>query len=683
MHSNPRQTRLATALVSAAAVTVLLAALAPAARAQSSNSWTAELSMTVKRVSSVVPSPDGTRVAFVVSEAVMEGERSEWLSHIHVANADGSGSRQLTRGDKSATSPRWSPDGQWLGFISSRNDKANVWRIHVGGGEAERVTDEKGGINRFEWSHDGRFVAFVMTDPKTDDEEKADKEKRDWRTVDAHEKQPRLCVQPVEKDAAGQRAARRLTSGNDAVTDFDWSPDDKTIVFAHQPTALQNDWTRSDLSVVTVADGSVRTLVNSPAAESEPMFSPDGTRIAFLGSDTPPTWPGANTVHIVAAGGGMPNTLAPTPNEGGSIVGWSADGSRVLVNDTNRTMPSLYAVPIAGGAPVLVNPAQMHVGATSMNGTRTHVGFVSQDFDKAPEAFVAALGPTFAPRQISRVQPSIDAPLGRSEVISWKTSDAKTVEGILTYPVGYAKGARVPLLLVVHGGPAGVFVNSFIGTASQYPLAAFAARGYAVLRVNPRGSTGYGKAFRHANLNDWGGGDFRDLMAGVDHVIGLGVADPDRLGVMGWSYGGFMTSWTITQTTRFKAASAGAAVTNLISFTGTADIADFIPNYFDGEFWDVFDRWRAHSPVLQAKGVTTPTLIQHGEADVRVPVSQGYELYNALKRQGVETKMTVYPRQPHGFVEPKMTLDAARANLEWFDRFVLGKTPTPSASTGR
>lgn len=468
MHSNPRQTRLATALVSAAAVTVLLAALAPAARAQSSNSWTAELSMTVKRVSSVVPSPDGTRVAFVVSEAVMEGERSEWLSHIHVANADGSGSRQLTRGDKSATSPRWSPDGQWLGFISSRNDKANVWRIHVGGGEAERVTDEKGGINRFEWSHDGRFVAFVMTDPKTDDEEKADKEKRDWRTVDAHEKQPRLCVQPVEKDAAGQRAARRLTSGNDAVTDLDWSPDDKTIVFAHQPTALQNDWTRSDLSVVTVADGSVRTLVNSPAAESEPMFSPDGTRIAFLGSDTPPTWPGANTVHIVAAGGGMPNTLAPTPNEGGSIVGWSADGSRVLVNDTNRTMPSLYAVPIAGGAPVLVNPAQMHVGATSMNGTRTHVGFVSQDFDKAPEAFVAALGPTFAPRQISRVQPSIDAPLGRSEVISWKTSDAKTVEGILTYPVGYAKGARVPLLLVVHGGPAGVFVNSFIGSASQY-----------------------------------------------------------------------------------------------------------------------------------------------------------------------------------------------------------------------
>ncbi|MBL8141712.1 MAG: S9 family peptidase, partial [Acidobacteria bacterium] len=206
-----------------------------------------------------------------------------------------------------------------------------------------------------------------------------------------------------------------------------------------------------------------------------------------------------------------------------------------------------------------------------------------------------------------------------------------------------------------------------------------AADGYAVLRVNPRGSSGYGRSFRYANLADWGGGDFRDLMAGVDHVIGLGVADADRLGVMGWSYGGFMTSWIVTQTKRFKAASAGAAVTNLVSFTGTADIPGFIPSYFKGESWETFELWRAHSPVLNAKGVSTPTLIQHGEADVRVPISQGYEFYTVLKRQGVTTKMTVYPRQPHGFTEPKMTLDAARANVAWFARF-LGATSGTGAA---
>ncbi len=667
-------------LALAASIVTLVAGPAGVVQAQATSAWTAELSTTIKRISGVVPSPDGTRVAFVVSEAVMDGERSEWLSQIHVANADGSASRQLTRGDKSATSPRWSPDGQWIGFISARSGKSNVWRLNIGGGEAEQVTDQKGGVSRFEWSPDRRSVAFVMTDPKTEDDEKADREKRDWRTVDAEEKQPRLYVQPVEKDAAGRRDARRLTTGDLAVMSFDWSPDGTTIVFAHQPTARQNDWPRSDVSIVTVADAAVRRLASSPAAEREPKYSPDGSRIAFLGSENPPTWPGADTIHVVSASGGTPRALAATANEGGSIVGWSADGTRVLVSDTNRTVPTLYAVPVAGGPAggpaTALSASALHVAAPLMNTRRTHVGFVSQDFDRAPEAFVASLAPAFMHTQVSRVQPAIAAPLGRSDVLSWKSPDGQTVEGILTYPVGYTRGARVPLLLVIHGGPAGVFVNSFIGAASPYPIAAFAARGYAVLRVNPRGSTGYGKAFRHANLADWGGGDFRDLMAGIDHVIALGIADPERLGVMGWSYGGFMTSWTITQTKRFKAASAGAAVTNLISFTGTADIPDFIPNYFGGEFWDTFDRWRAHSPVLQAKGVTTPTLIQHGEADVRVPVSQGYELYNALKRQGVDTTMTVYPRQPHGFVEPKMTLDAARANLEWFDRHVLGKAGT-------
>lgn len=664
----------------AAVVPVVVLGLVPAHAQAPAATWTPELQMIVKRVSAPVPSPDGSLVAFVVGEAVMAGEKSEWLSQVHVARADGSDSWQLTRGEKSASGPRWSPNGEWVGFISARGGKPNVWRISLRGGEAEQVTDAKGGVSSFAWSPDGTSMAFVATESKSDDEEKADKEKRDWRTVDRDVKHARLHVQAVDRDAKGAAAPRALTPSTFTVTGFDWSPDGATIAFSHQPTPVANDWTRTDVSVVAVADGTVRPLLNSPAAEQSPQYSPDGRLIAFVASENPPTWPGGDIVHVVAATGGAPRALAATPDENAGLVGWSADGSRLIVGEVARTVPTLYALPVAGGAAVAISPAGVNVGGAGRNATGTHVAFVSQDFDKAPEAFLARIQETLTPVQVSRVQPAIDAPIGRSEVITWKAPDGTAVEGILTYPPAYARGSRVPLLVVVHGGPAGVFVNSFVGSASPYPIATFAANGYAVLRVNPRGSSGYGKAFRHANRADWGGGDYRDIMSGVDHVVGLGVADADRLGVMGWSYGGFMTSWIVTQNGRFRAASAGAAVTNLISFTGTADIPDFVPDYFGGDFWQVFDAWRAHSPVLNARKVTTPTLIQHGEADVRVPISQGYELYNALKRQGVTTTMTVYPRQGHGFSEPKMTLDAARANLAWFDRFVLGKAAAPSAA---
>jgi dipeptidyl aminopeptidase/acylaminoacyl peptidase len=262
-------------------------------------------------------------------------------------------------------------------------------------------------------------------------------------------------------------------------------------------------------------------------------------------------------------------------------------------------------------------------------------------------------------------------PLGKSEVLSWKSSDGLDVEGLLTYPVGYQTGKRVPLLLVIHGGPAGVFTQSFLaGSRSVYPLAAFSSRGYAVLRVNPRGSSGYGQKFRYANMKDWGGGDYQDLMTGVDKVIQMGVADPERMGVMGWSYGGYMTSWIVTQTKRFKAASVGAGVTNLMSFIGTADIPAFIPDYFGGQPWENLDVYRSHSAMFNMKGVSTPTLVQHGEADERVPISQGYEFYNALKVLNVPTRMIVLPRMPHGPNEPKMVLKASQTNLEWFEKYV-------------
>ena len=266
-----------------------------------------------------------------------------------------------------------------------------------------------------------------------------------------------------------------------------------------------------------------------------------------------------------------------------------------------------------------------------------------------------------------------------AEVIHWQSTDGLAIEGIVAYPLNYRSDQRYPLIVAVHGGPAGVFQRGYLGALGGYAdVAELTERGYAVLQANPRGSGGYGRDFRFANYGDWGGGDYQDIMSGVDHLIARGIADPDQLGILGWSYGGFMTSWVITRTHRFKAACVGAGVTNLVSFNGTSDIPSFVPDYFSAESWDDLETYRRHSPVLNAKGVSTPTLIQHGDQDVRVPLSQGRELYNALKRQGAPVEMVIYPRQGHGPDEPRLILDVRRRAIAWLERWVRG-----TAESGR
>ena len=297
-------------------------------------------------------------------------------------------------------------------------------------------------------------------------------------------------------------------------------------------------------------------------------------------------------------------------------------------------------------------------------------GMTWQNVGFPPEVYVSGVN-NLSPVTISNINADLaKMPMPKTEVIKWKSTDGREIEGLLTYPIGYQTGQKVPMILNVHGGPAGVFNQSFIGGRGVYPLVSFAAKGYAVLRPNPRGSSGYGVEFRRANIKDWGGMDYQDLMTGVDTVVKMGVADENRLGVMGWSYGGFMTSTIVTKTKRFKVASAGAPVTNLMSFNGTADIPAFIPDYFGGQSWDNIEIYMKHSAMFNVKGVTTPTMIQQGDADVRVPISQGFEFYNALKSQGVPTRMIVLPRQPHGPTEPKMQLAAMQSNLDWFEKYL-------------
>ena len=646
---------------------------------ESAEKWTPAEMMRVSRVGNVRISSGGDRVVYTVAEAIMDEEKSEYLTHIYMAKTDGSETFRFTSGEQSANNPRWSPDDRFIAFTSSRSGKSNLWLIRAGGGEAVQLTDAKTGVGDFRWSPDGEWIAFTMADAPSEEEEQAKKAKDDARVIDEDMKTSHLWLVPVRPEARQPPEARQLTKGafhvsHPYASGFDWSPDGKTIAFTHTATTRLNDWPLADVSTVAVDSGEVRSLVATGAVESGPVYSPDGTSIAYLGSDDPPTWAFTADIYVVSAMGGTPRRPGVTFDRQPNIIGWSPNGREIYYSETVGTLNRLATLPVKGGAPKYLDSGDRVLFGANLNRTGTMLGFSVQTTAAPPEAYVTGFD-RYKPMRVSHANDDLpDHPLGRTEVIRWKSSDQMEIEGLLTYPIGYEPGNRVPLLLVIHGGPTGVYLQTFIGNSSAYPIAAFAADGFAVLRCNIRGSSGYGKAFRYANYGDWGGGDYRDLMAGVDHVIDMGVADPDRLGVMGWSYGGYMTSWIITQTDRFKAASAGAPVTNLMSFNGTADIPDFVPDYFDGDFWDRPEAYSARSAMFQIKGVTTPTLVQHGERDVRVPTSQGYELYNALKRQGVETKMIVYPRTPHGLREPKFRRDAMRWNLKWFNRHLMEKT---------
>lgn len=636
--------------------------------------WTPELQLKTKALANPSVSPDGKWVVFTVSSEVMTADKSEYVTQIWLASADGTENRQLTFADKSSANPKFSPDGKWIAFTSTRssNNRGNLYVMRVGGGEAEMITDLKSNVGNFKWSPDGKWIAFTMTDAKSTEEEANDRGRNDFRWVDENIKMSRLYVMPFSKDESGKREPKKLTDMARSVTGFDWSPDGSKIAFSHVSDPRADFWPSADVSVVDVSSGAITPLAATQAAESSPVYSRDGRSIVVSVSDLPVRWAQSNRLAIYPAGGGEPRLLPASHDGQPNVIGWTPDNSKVLFTEAKGTGTSLYEASVSDGLIREVDHQQAVISAPNITygPSATYIAMVAQT-SSTPAEVLAGVAGGDGIRPVTRINAeAARVPVGKTDVIKWKSKDGREIEGLLTYPNNYEAGTKVPLILNIHGGPAGVFQQTFIGGRGVYPLATLAARGFAILRPNPRGSSGYGTEFRRANIKDWGGMDYEDLMTGVDHVIAMGVADPDKLGVMGWSYGGYMTSMIITKTNRFKAASSGAPVTNLMSFNGTADIPSFIPDYFESEFWDDAAIYAKHSAMFNIKNAKTPTLIQHGEADVRVPIAQGYELYNALKRQGVPTRMIVLPRQPHGPTEPKMQLAAMKSNIEWFEKYL-------------
>ena len=639
--------------------------------AEITDRWTPELMITFERIGGTAVSPDGKLVAYTVSTPLLEGEESSYRTHIRLVSSDSAVNRQYTFGESSCSNPSFSPDGKYLAFTSSRGGRRRqVFVMHVNGGEAEQVSDAASGVGSYAWAPDGSRIAYTMTDPLSDEEDKNRREKRDMMVMSRYH-YTHLYTVALEKGADGKRTERRLTSGDFHITAFDWSPDGKTIAFAHQINPSADEWSTTDISSVPADSGAVTLLVSTKGADRYPKYSPDGKWLAYPSDADDPNWALLSDAYIIPARGGSPRKLAETPDRNfmyyGGIIGWSADSRGVYVREASRTSWRVFFIPENGDTPRMVTTGPGNYTGISFSRDGSSMAFIHQTSEKAPEVYISGTS-SFKPVKLTQIYTDIpDLPMGRTEAITWKSKDGLEIEGLLTYPVRYETGRRCPLILYIHGGPANVHTEGFTAARSTYPIQAFAQEGYAVLRVNPRGSSGYGKEFRYSNINDWGFGDFDDQMTGVDTVIEMGIAHPDSLCVTGWSYGGYMTSMVVTRTKRFKAAVMGAGISNLVSFTGTTDIPSFIPDYFEGEPWDRTEMYTKHSAMFRVKGVSTPTLILHGVLDRRVPLSQGREFYNALRRQGCVTEMVEYPRTFHSPGEPKFIEDVGTRIIDWFN----------------
>ena len=615
-------------------------------------------------------SPDGEWIAFTVSEARTEGDKSDYLTHIHMVRSDGSRQYQLTRGDHSASNPQWSPDGRYLSFTSGRNDDGNqIWMIDPKGGEAWQVTEADGSVSSYRWSNSGSHIAFSMTDPPTDEEEQRRRERRDVNVVDEDLRYAHIYVFEVEPEKEASADIRRLTEGEFHVGHFDWSPDDETIVFDHQPRPGTQYWPETSISTVPSDSGAVEKIIDLGGSDTTPLYSPDGNYLAFTSDNGDPRWPGHYYIFVMDLEDGSYRQLGETFDDEARLMEWAPDGESIYYTELHRTSIDLFAMPVDGGEYRQITRGDGRFTGLSLNADGTRLAAIHQDFHKSPDVIVSDES-DFQPDRLTDINEGFElTELARAEVIIWESFDGLEIESPLIYPLDYEEGKTYPVILDVHGGPTGVYGESYLAS-SFAPLQQFAAEGYFVLRPNFRGSGGYGREFRFANVSDWGYGDLEDMKAGIDYLVERGMVDEERQGIMGWSYGGYMASFAITRTDRFQASIVGAGVTNLISMTGTADIPGFLPDYFEAEFWENYDRFKKHSAIFNVENISTPTLILHPEEDVRVPPTQGFELYNALKRLDIETQMVTYPRQPHGIREPKFRIDMVERQIDWMNRYL-------------
>ncbi len=660
------------------AASLMAQGLAPAGRGITPEDYLVLESLGDSRIS-----PDGSRVAYVVTH--IDAKQNRRLSALWMTGTDGAGSPvQLTTGPQSASSPRWSPDGKSLAFISTRpgssespaDTRPQLFVLSMQGGEARRVSSMKNGVSSCEWSPDGaRFVCLGRTGPgdlRAEVKGRSDVRhysRTNYKFNDSGWFDDRKSHVWIIDGTTG--AARQITSGEDwNDTDPRWSPDGRRIAFVSDRSGKAFDESNnSDIWVVSADGGEPMRISDHDEADEGPRWSPDGTRIAFVGEvherDHPKIW-------IASPQGGPSRSLVPDLDIIPEDLQWSADGRALFFSANVRGEDRIYRADVATGKATPVISGPRSIRGVSIDARTSRMTYSGSDFTHPSDLYssdVKGMNEKKLTRLNEKMLSTID--LKDVERFTYAGADGWPVDAFFVRPVGWQPGRAYPMILSIHGGPAGAY-----GVAWNHEFQTYAARGWSVLFVNPRGSTGYGQRFERGIVGEWGGKDYIDVMKGVDAALArYSWIDSTRMGVTGGSYGGYLTNWIVGHTARFKAAVTLRSVSNFVSDEGTRDGAYGHTPDFGGDLFQKFDLYWDRSPLKYARNVTTPILILHSENDLRVPLEQGEQWFRALRHFGKTAEIVIFPRENHNLTrtgEPRHIVESLNWQQYWFDKYLNG-----------
>lgn len=661
----------------AAWITVSLGAAGAAAQDSHKRPMTTDDQLNMVELQAALLSPDGQWVLYSTSELDWK-ENKRKTKYYRISSSGGSAYQFI--GEEGGRSFQFSPRGTYLSFlrqVGSGDDKRNqVFWMRTDGGEATQLTKHDNPVSSFDWSEDESKIFFTADEPLSEADKKERKKGADAIAVDegpngqGNGEWNNLWVFDV---AARQES--RISEERFIIGDFDVSPDASRVAFTARTENRRNQGYLSEIYLVNVQDKLKTRLTENRAPERGLSWAPDGKSFAYRAPDDREWELRNDKIWIMDADTGE-HRLASGDFIGSIQRGyyWSPDGKSIYFTGLQRTDTNLFRLDVETGEVSQITHAVGNLVVESMSKDTGRFLYGRSDFDTPQDLYAASVADPEQETRLTDVNPWVekDLLLAQGQVIRWKSSDGLEIEGLLFLPPGYRQGTRVPLMLNVHGGPAGVFTNHFEAGYHVY-----SGLGWASLCPNVRGSSGYSDELLRGNMHDIGGGDYQDLMTGVDAVIQRGWADSDRMGIKGWSYGGILGGWTITQTDRFKAASLGAMVTDWTSEYGPGFNYDVRLWYIGGTPWENPDRYRRQSSLSHIANVTTPTILFHGMRDTTDTEAQSMNFFQALKDRGIEARYLRFPREPHGFREPRHQRTRLIEEIRWMQKHVLGQDWTP------